>query len=95
MAMEVIQTVNGAHEDALAGIAYNPINKQVYTCAEGDKAIKVSWKSCRCAAAAASTQQYTALQRLLAGIRFMCKAGLGRCVVRHAAVTPNWSLHGS
>jgi hypothetical protein len=42
MAMEVIQTINGAHEDALAGIAYNPINKQVYTCAEGDKAIKVS-----------------------------------------------------
>jgi hypothetical protein len=42
MAMEVIQTINGAHEDALAGIAYNPINKQVHTCAEGDKAIKVS-----------------------------------------------------
>lgn len=42
MAMEVIQTIPAAHEDALAGIAYNPINKQVYTCAEGDKAIKVS-----------------------------------------------------
>jgi hypothetical protein len=55
MAMEVILTVNGAHEDALAGIAYNPINKQVYTCAEGDKAIKVSWGCCQCAAAAATT----------------------------------------
>lgn len=41
MAMEVIQIIPAAHEDALAGIAYNPINKQVYTCAEGDKAIKV------------------------------------------------------
>lgn len=39
--MEVIQTVNGAHEDALAGIAYNPVNRHIYTCAEGDKAIKV------------------------------------------------------
>lgn len=41
MAMEVVQTINSAHEDALAGIAYNPVNKQIYTCAEGDKAIKV------------------------------------------------------
>lgn len=52
MAMEVIQTINGAHEDALAGIAYNPVNKQIYTCAEGDKAIKVGhpqelfWSTC-------------------------------------------------
>lgn len=47
MAMEVIQTINGAHEDALAGIAYNPVNRHVYTCAEGDKAIKVGGKGCQ------------------------------------------------
>jgi hypothetical protein len=44
MAMEIVQTINGAHEDALAGVAYNPINRHIYTCAEGDKAIKVRSK---------------------------------------------------
>jgi hypothetical protein len=43
MAMEVVQLIAGAHDDALAGIAFNAVNRQIYTCAEGDKAIKVCW----------------------------------------------------
>jgi hypothetical protein len=39
--MEVIQQISNVHEDKLAGVAYNHVKKQLYTCAEGDMAIKV------------------------------------------------------
>ncbi len=41
MAMEIIQTLPNVHEDAVACIAYNRIKREVYTAAEGDRAIKV------------------------------------------------------
>ncbi|WIA17403.1 hypothetical protein OEZ85_014259 [Tetradesmus obliquus] len=41
MAMEIIQVINAAHEDSLAAIAFNRIKREVYTAAEGDRAIKV------------------------------------------------------
>jgi hypothetical protein len=39
--MEIIQVINGAHEDSLAAIAFNRVKREVYTAAEGDRAIKV------------------------------------------------------
>ncbi|KAF6254405.1 WD40-repeat-containing domain protein [Scenedesmus sp. NREL 46B-D3] len=41
MAMEIIQVINGAHEDDIAAIAFNRAKREVYTAAEGDRAIKV------------------------------------------------------
>lgn len=41
MAMEIIQVISAAHEDSLAAIAFNRIKREVYTAAEGDRAIKV------------------------------------------------------
>eukprot|EP00775_Hariotina_reticulata_P004041 gene4041-4288_t len=41
MAMEIIQVINAVHEDSIAGLAYNRVKKEIYTCADGDRAIKV------------------------------------------------------
>jgi len=39
--MEIIQVINAVHEDSIAGMAYNRVKKEIYTCADGDRAIKV------------------------------------------------------
>jgi hypothetical protein len=41
MAMEVKQVISGAHEDSIIGLAYNRLKREIYSVAEGDKAIKV------------------------------------------------------
>ena len=45
MAMEVIQVIGGAHEDSIVSLAYNRVKREVYSVAEGDKAIKVCLKA--------------------------------------------------
>lgn len=42
MAMEVVQVIANAHEDSITSIAYNRVKREVFSAAEGDKAIKVS-----------------------------------------------------
>lgn len=41
MAMEIIRVIANAHEDSITSIAYNRVKREIYTAAEGDKAIKV------------------------------------------------------
>lgn len=42
MAMHIIQTICNAHEDSITSIAYNRLKREVFTAADGDKAIKAS-----------------------------------------------------
>lgn len=41
MAMEVVKVIEEAHESEIVSLAYNRVRKEIYSCADGDKVIKV------------------------------------------------------
>lgn len=45
MAMEVVRVIEEAHESEIVGLTYNRARKEIYSCADGDKTIKVSYIS--------------------------------------------------
>mmetsp|Transcript_33374 Transcript_33374/g.84557 ORF Transcript_33374/g.84557 Transcript_33374/m.84557 type:complete len:866 (-) Transcript_33374:212-2809(-) len=44
MAMEIVRVVEQAHESEIVSLAYNRARKEIYSCADGDRTIKV-WDS--------------------------------------------------
>jgi hypothetical protein len=42
MAMEIVRVVEQAHESEIVSLAYNRARKEIYSCADGDRTIKVT-----------------------------------------------------
>lgn len=40
-AQEVVKVIEEAHESEIVCLAYNRVRKEIYSCADGDKVIKV------------------------------------------------------
>lgn len=48
MAMEVMRSMEEAHEAPISSVAYNRVLKELYSSADGDKVIRVRPGACSC-----------------------------------------------